>query len=266
MNHTCPIANTTIGGGTILQGYNLFLNLFPGTLPYGATRFRNHEGFNIIGETVSERTFYYPFDYDDAPNYIWGDFVSVPFNYRSDVSVDYQNFASWPEKNPGNVEFFGDKFSSIIQWNLSDPMIYDITGIWTNGFRNRTGLLPFRPFEPENIVLLCDGYCTSTCAIFSELMTWQVGNIKTVSIGGCPNNGSMQTVGGTKGTNNWNWASIRNLVKSMWIMAPDQAGFFNSSSLYAYQDEKTSQLPYLRGAEYTASINVRDGIRYGDKT
>lgn len=31
------------GGGTILQGYDLFKQLFPQILPYGATRFRAHE-------------------------------------------------------------------------------------------------------------------------------------------------------------------------------------------------------------------------------
>lgn len=30
-------------GGTILQGYDLFKQLFPSILPYGATRFRAHE-------------------------------------------------------------------------------------------------------------------------------------------------------------------------------------------------------------------------------
>ncbi len=41
------------GGGTILQGYDLFKQLFPSILPYGATRFRAHEAFNLIGEEVS---------------------------------------------------------------------------------------------------------------------------------------------------------------------------------------------------------------------
>lgn len=42
------------GGGTILQGYDLFTQLFPKILPYGATRFRAHEAFDLIGQEVSE--------------------------------------------------------------------------------------------------------------------------------------------------------------------------------------------------------------------
>ncbi len=41
------------GGGTILQGYNLFTELFPHLIPYGATRFSAHEAFDIIGTEVS---------------------------------------------------------------------------------------------------------------------------------------------------------------------------------------------------------------------
>ena len=41
------------GGGTILQGYSLFTNLFPDLVPYGATRFRAHEAFDIMGQVVS---------------------------------------------------------------------------------------------------------------------------------------------------------------------------------------------------------------------
>jgi hypothetical protein len=41
------------GRGTILQGYNPFKSLFPSLEPYGAARFRTHEAFSIMGETVS---------------------------------------------------------------------------------------------------------------------------------------------------------------------------------------------------------------------
>lgn len=255
----------TTGGGSIMEGYSLFLNLFPNILPYGATRFRNHETFDIIGETVSERQFYYPFDVQHSPNPIWIEFTGTPFNYRSDADVNYKNFRSWREKNPSDNQFAGDNFTAIIRWNLSDPTIYQSDGIQVNGFGSRRGLPPFRPFEPENIVLLFDGYCASTCTIFSELMTQQIGSIKTVSIGGRPNDQPMQTIGGTKGTNNWAWSSIRTMVRETYDLAPDQAGFFNASSLYSYIDPETSLVAFRRGG-YTASTNVRDGIRYGDET
>lgn len=248
-----------------MEGYSLFMNLFPGVTPYAASRSRNHEAFDIIGETVSERMFYYPFDYDHPPNPIWTYFVGTPFNYRSDADIDNRNFRSWREKNPLDNQFAADNFTAIIRWNLSDPLIQESDGLHVNGYGSRAGLPPSRPFEPENIVLLYDGYCASTCTIFSELLTQQIGNIKTVSIGGRPNNKPMQIIGGTKGTNNWSWASLRDFVRGTYSLAPDQAGFFNSTVMYAYLDE-TSFIPLRRGLSYGASLNVRDVIRYGDKT
>lgn len=254
------------GGGTILQGYSLFLNLFPDIYPYGATRFRSHEAFDIIGETVSERIFTYPFDYLNPPSYFWQDFAGgTPFNYRADVDIDNQNFDSWKDKNPPN-EFMGDNFTSIIRWNLSDPTNTPANQVQVNGFGNRTGMPPSRPFAPENIVLLYDGYCASTCAIFSEFMTQQAG-IKTIAIGGRPNEGQpMQTVGGVKGTNNYPWNFINQLVTDTYALAPDQAGFFNASALYDYIDPSNYEIPFIRGVSNSGQVNVRDGIRQGDES
>ncbi|KAJ9656406.1 hypothetical protein H2198_004984 [Neophaeococcomyces mojaviensis] len=251
------------GGGTILQGYNLFKNLFPAILPYGATRFRHHETFDIIGETVSERIYYYPYNYTNPPNPVWQDFAGgTPFNYRADVDVNYENFDSWRDKDPPNT-IYGDQFTSIIRWNLSDPTNTPANGVQVNGYGNRTGLPPTQPFKPENIVILYDGYCASTCAIFSEMMTQQ-GGIKTISIGGRPNQGPMQTVGGVKGTNNYPWTFIYQLVSDTYELAPDQAGYFNSTSLYDYINPATYEIPYLRAVANSGQVNVRDGIRQGD--
>jgi len=253
------------GGGTILQGYNLFLNLFPDILPYGGSRFRSHEAFDIIGETASERVWYYPFNYTSPPNYVWQDFGGgTPFNYRADVDINYQNFDSWRDKDPPN-EFYGDNFTSIIRWNLSDPINAAANGVQINGYGDRSDMPPSRPFAPENIVILSDGYCASTCAIFSEFMTQQAG-IKTIAIGGRPKEEPMQAVGGVKGTNNYPFSFINRLVQDTYKLAPDQAGFFNSTSLYSYIDPDTYEIPYVRATSNTAEVNVRDGIREGDES
>lgn len=55
-------------------------------------------------------------------------------------------------------------------------------------------------FAAKDILLLQDGYCASTCAIFSESMKTDVG-VKSVVVGGLPSTGPMQGVAGTKGSN-----------------------------------------------------------------
>ena len=127
------------------------------------------------------------------------DFLGLPFDYRADVDEAGQNFNSWPEKY-GPHEYYGDNFTSIIRWNLSDPTTIYTSGIIVNGYQNRTGVISERPYEAEDIVILYDGYCASTCTIFLEFMRQQAG-VKTVAVGGRPQYEPMQAVGGVKGTN-----------------------------------------------------------------
>ena len=104
------------GGGTILQGYDLFAQLFPQILPYGANRFRAHEAFDLIGQEVSE--FSGEFDRSSTSlNSTVTDILSSTFNYRTDATEDYEPFTSWEEKfgphayGPGPSEY-----TSLIRW------------------------------------------------------------------------------------------------------------------------------------------------------
>ena len=187
-------------GGTILQGYDLFKQLFPEILPYGGTRFRAHEAFNLIGEEVSYYSGLVPRSLDT--NYTVQDIVSTAWNYRTDDDINYEPFPNWPTKYGPHAYGPGpDNFTSIIRWNLSDVLTPDNSGgIYVSGYLNRSNITT-QPFAAEDIVIVYDGYCASTCTIFSELMTSQ-GNVKTIALGGRPDKDIIQAVGGVKGTSN----------------------------------------------------------------
>lgn len=195
------------GGGTILQGYDLFKQLFPSILPYGATRFRAHEAFNIIGEELSAYSALVPRSL--STNDTVQGIVSSAFNYRTDADVNYQPFTSWAEKyGPHAYGPEPDNFTSIIRWNLSDVLTPDNSGgIYVSGYLNRSNITT-QPFAAEDIVIVTDGYCASTCTIFSELMRQQ-GGVKTIALGGRPNADIIQAVGGVKGTNDYEYVSQR---------------------------------------------------------
>jgi hypothetical protein len=254
------------GGGSILQSYNLFKNLFPSLEPYGTTRFRAHKAFNIMGKTVSAAA---------GPNYPWDNltaivlgvenstvldhFYATPFDYRADLDIIGNNFRSWAEKY-GPHEHNGDFFTSIIRWNLSDPTDIYVSGITVDGYQNRTNIPPSQPFAPEDIVIVYDGYCASACSIFSEFMTAQAG-IKTVAIGGRPRHGITQAVGGVKGTNDYTWDGIYALVNYTFSLGtPAQQAEWAGTELAQY-----STLPLERGLAGYA-VNARDGIREGDRS
>jgi Peptidase family S41 len=252
------------GGGTILQAYNLFKNLFPCLEPYGATRFRAHKAFNIIGETVSAAAGpNYPWDNATAialgvENYtVLDDFYATPFDYRADMDIHGHSFTSWAQKY-GPHKHNGDRFTSIIRWNLSDPTDIYSSGIIVDGYQNRTNIPPSQPFAPESIVIVYDGYCASACTIFSEFMTAQAG-IKTVAVGGRPHHRIMQAVGGVKGTNDYTWDGIYALVNDTFTLGtPAQQAEWAGTELGQY-----STLPLERGLAGYA-VNARDGIREGD--
>ncbi|KAK6435435.1 hypothetical protein LTR95_008382, partial [Oleoguttula sp. CCFEE 5521] len=246
------------GGGTILQGYDLFKQLFPHILPYGGTRFRAHEAFDLIGQEVSAYAALVPrsLNTNDTVQNI----VSSAFNYRTDADINYEPFTSWAEKfGPHAYGPEPDNFTSIVRWNLSDVLTPDNSGgIYVSGYLNRSNITT-QPFLAENVVVVYDGYCASTCTIFSELMRQQAG-IKTIALGGRPNRDIIQAVGGVKGTNDFPWDFIlQNVELPFQLQLLHDADYYNKTALGEYSD-----LPFYRATNYV--VNSRDGIREGDES
>jgi len=250
------------GGGTILQGYDLFKQLFPSILPYGATRFRAHEAFDLIGQEFSELAGQWPrsLTYDDGNETIQGILASA-WNYRHDVDVNYELFSSWAEKYGPHAYGPGpDNFTSIIRWNLSDVLIPNNSGgIYVSGYLNRSNVTT-QPFHRDNIIIITDGYCASTCTIFSEFMRQQAG-VQTILLGGRPNYDIAQAIGGVKGTNSFPYSYILSGVETVFAFE-DESGrdYYNDTALGDY-----TQYPFYRSPSVPV-VNSRDGLREGDET
>ncbi|KAF2084680.1 hypothetical protein K490DRAFT_48525 [Saccharata proteae CBS 121410] len=247
------------GGGTILQGYDLFKQLFPSILPYGGSRYRAHESLELLGEEFSMLSAGFPRTLSEAEsNYTYADIVSSSFNYRTDADADYKPFTSWAEKF-GPHTYNGDNFTSTIRWNLSDPLIpLNSGGITITGYGSRSNYTT-QPFEASNIVIVYDGYCASTCTIFSELMRQQAG-VKTIAMGGRANYDNIQAVGGVKGSNNFAYAYIKSAMQAAYQHANDDEQAKYES---AYEQAYGSYTPINRAAT-TPGVNVRDGLREND--
>lgn len=246
------------GGGTILQGYDLFKQLFPSIDPYGAQRFRAHEAIDIIGEEFS--AYAGQVDRSLSLNDTAINIVSSPFNYRSDLDVNGERFTSWPEKyGPHAYGPEPDNFTSLFRWNLSDVLTpINSGGIYVSGYLNRSNITT-QPFAAENIVVVTDGYCASTCTIFSELMRQQ-GGVKYVALGGRPNTNITQAVGGVKGTNDLPYDALFYYAEQVFLTPQlNSVAYYNTTILGNYTD-----LPLLRST--AAVVNARDGLRQGDET
>jgi hypothetical protein len=257
------------GGGTILQGYDLYKQIFPTKIDHAAAdRFRAFESTDLLGQYFSRTAetlprAYFPEEQNETLYELEADVVSSMFNYQSDLTANNTNFPNWPAKF-GPLERHGDNFSSLFRWNLSDVLIpFNSGGINIHGYGNLTNATKTQPFATEDIVVVTDGYCASTCTIFSELMRVR-GGVKFISLGGRAKAGITQAVGGVKGTNNNPWSYIQQLSQlaiTDLTSSPEEAAKLNKTELGSYWDDT----PFLRAAAGTSlNVNFRDGIRDGD--
>jgi len=244
------------GGGTIWLGYELFAQLFPEIVPFGGNRFRANQPWDELGKWVGQVTTGIERSLDLSAN--MSDFVSSPMNFRSDLNAENMPFGSWQEKF-GPHEYNGDTYTTTQRWNLDDPM-----GVLYSGLEHLTGkglATLDLPFKAEDMVLVYDGYCASTCTIFSELMRQQ-GGVETIAMGGRHHEDIIQAVGGTKGTNIWPFVSVMWYVMTMYQMADDA---MKKSWIGTPISKFNSFLPYHRTTG-GMDVNMRDGVRQGDSS
>lgn len=236
------------GGGYIFQGYDTFRQLFPDIVQQGTGRWRHSDGFTAVSKVFSDACA----DYD--PNTASEDLIYTcesTYDWRYDLDADAENFSSFEDKF-GPVSYNGDEYTNVMQWNFSNPLDtsnttfgigYDVTGYGSR--QNFT-----RPFGgPENIVVLFDGYCASTCTLFSQFMKWDAG-VKSIAMGGRPKVGAIQGVGGVKGSQSYGFANVLSQVQEAAAQTDDPALL---AEFARYTTDVAVRSP-------TASLNVKDEI------
>lgn len=133
------------------------------------------EPTNLLGNILS------PLDANATFN---DDGYTSPWSYHHFNNISNELFQSWPALF-GPIEAQGDKFTNTIRYPLDDPGFdFNYGGLVVTGYGNRSNFTD-QPFDAKNIVLLYDGFCASTCALFSEMMKSQ-GQVKSVVVGGRP--------------------------------------------------------------------------------
>lgn len=235
------------GGGVVLSGYDMFLQFFPSKKPQTQSRWRGHQASELFGEKIAGFT---RLTVANADAWI------SPFSRNAFVSKDLTELPDWKAMYPPET-FYDDKFTTLLKYNLSDPVQTSdeqlSIGITPTGYQSRSNFTE-DPFKAENIVILSDGICASTCAIFLELMVQQSG-VKTIAVGGRPQTGPMQPVGGTKGTlvlPSLYLQSMSIVISTMFAVGTSQAR------------EWAKFLPTSFGiAAEDASVNFQDNIRAG---
>jgi hypothetical protein len=84
------------GGGTILQGYDMFKQFFPAIEPLGLNRLRAHPDLDAIGQSYSSYASRFPRGRE--ANYTVRNIQATYFDYHMDMTVDGKPFGNWSEK------------------------------------------------------------------------------------------------------------------------------------------------------------------------
>ncbi|OCL10729.1 hypothetical protein AOQ84DRAFT_438147 [Glonium stellatum] len=259
------------GGGRIFLGYDLFKQLFPSVDPWGATRFRANDAFDIAGIAMTEKLKGYTYDQaiEDYQKSTYNGELALAwasiFNYKVPMNTDGKPFQSWDEFFGPKV-FNNDNFTSLERYNFSN-FFSDDFDMDVSGYRTRANLLGSQPFKAENIVILQDGSCGSTCAVFSELMKAQ-GKVQQIVIGGTPKTGPMQGIGGSKGAQVWDFTRVYKEASAAYNFLGDYQAELNNTELgqLVFAQRPLMRSAYSPSGEALSRINLRDNIREGDNS
>ncbi|KAL1799097.1 hypothetical protein ACET3X_003134 [Alternaria dauci] len=234
-------------GGKVLSGYDMYLQFFPSQEPQTQSRYRGHRASEVYGESISS------FEEIGLMN---AELFTSPFSNDAYLSSTGEDFPDWKSMYPPE-RFNNDQFTALLKYNLSNPLTTSnertAVGITMTGYNSRSNFTT-DPFRAEDIILLTDGVCASTCSVFTELMVQQSG-VRSIAIGGRPSLGPMVAVGGTKGTL---------VLPSLYMEAMSE---YVTSEFASSRSEANDWAEFLPStppiAVIDASVNFQDNIRAG---
>ncbi|KAF4969642.1 hypothetical protein FSARC_3157 [Fusarium sarcochroum] len=240
------------GGGLTTRAWDTFKLFFPDKFPYSASRFRRHtavEGlvkvFTLLNESMAV--------------------TGEPFALAGQVTPDQKhNFSSYKELL-GNETELGVKVSSLyanMNYTLESGRD-DLSPI--RGYGGRP-LLKTQPFKSENILIVTDSGCSSTCAVFVNLMT-NIGGVRAISFGGRPRKKPMQSIGGVRGSNVLSFQTISDYVSkavALYQNNPQKLGFISEKEIAEFKDTAPRSLKEFPLILSSGSVNLRNAYQEGD--
>ncbi|PKY00846.1 hypothetical protein P168DRAFT_285003 [Aspergillus campestris IBT 28561] len=230
-------------GGHALLALEIFRLFFPSIDPLAASRRRAHPMADALGSTLT------PYWQNLTTNHsAYSTLLTNEWVVASRLDADTgQNFTAWDDYFHSPASYGGDHFTNLERYDPSDRLFAsEAADITTDNLNSSHST---QPYQAEDIIILTDGLCSSTCALFTEMMHHEAG-VQTVVVGGRPNPGPMQAAGGTRGAASY---SARRLDRDI-------------STAQNIDRSTRGQFPDRRYDFFTTgfTINLRDQIRSGD--
>ncbi|KAL1873512.1 hypothetical protein Daus18300_003875 [Diaporthe australafricana] len=240
-------------GGEVLLAFDIFKRLFPNIDPYGGSRMRAHKAADAMGSSLTGYYTGLPMTDPEYEALAADEWIATT---RIDAETNV-NFTSWAEFY-GPYEYNGDTFTANQRYNLSSEVFTSSAIGEQYGsfavYEPPSGTTP--AYSAENIVLLTDGICGSSCALFVEMMHHQAG-VKVVVVGGRPTTGPMQGVAAGRGARSYSLGVLdANIDFAQSLLA--SAGSPDANFL---PNRTTANDVYI----IDAGVNLRDQVRQGDE-
>lgn len=243
-------------GGSLDLATDLIVQLFPTIPPNSKDNMRASVGMHGIMLAASNLAT--EADALDAKTNAAIDDALVPFAYQEVMTPEVKRF-NYLSDFYGPAHVGNGFFTNFFQGNYTNdaPSQFGIPGIVVTGTGNRKGFK--QPFKPENIIMVMDGVCASACTIFSEHMK-QLG-VQSIAIGGRPQTGPMQAVGGTKGSQVFTSNNLGIMIQ----LFQNKTLNTELSSAKGTVFEYFNRVPISR-SDGSVGVNGRNQFRIGDTT
>lgn len=242
------------------MGADTFAQLFPSVPLTSKSNLRDHLGFWIVGNVASSNATAEEKASGEDDEVI-SELTYAPMAYQSVVTDDLRNFSDF-QSYYGPNQLYGGNFSAFFQDNYTniDDTDFEGSGIVVTGTNNRTGFR--QPFAAQDIVVVYDGYCGSTCTVFSEYLK-SFGGVQFIAVGGRPQNGPMQAVGGIKGSQVFEYKG--NIDQYVGLFQNPENNLIGLANGTIWENFTTEPITRASGAP-AGGVNGRNHFRIGDES
>ncbi|KAI0859884.1 hypothetical protein F4860DRAFT_515381 [Xylaria cubensis] len=235
-------------GGNIARAFDLFKLFFPSKLPYSATRFRRHDGSDLLALANQ-----------NVSAIVAG---TSPFKFQGFVNpAQDAGFASVEEFLEGEVQLGVNVTSLYANFNYTLFSVFTANTGPIRGF----GGIPInntQPYAPEDILIVTDGFCSSTCTTFVNLMT-NVGGVRALTFGGRPRTEPMQVMGGVRGAQAYEFSDIDNDIAVASFLVSNDPSLLTKAQITLADDVLPIGLKNLPLVIYGGGFNLRNAYQEG---
>ncbi|KAK5625681.1 hypothetical protein RRF57_001397 [Xylaria bambusicola] len=236
------------GGGDIARSFDLFKLFFPSQPPYSATRFRRHDASDLLARSGKD------VNYTAAG--------ADPFDFQGAVNpAQDAGFSSVDDFLEGETQLGVNVTSLYANFNYTLLSLLNIDNGPIRGFGgapiNKT-----QPYAPEDILIITDGICASTCTTFVNLMV-NAGGVRALTFGGRPRFEPMQVMGGVRGAQSLAFADLDAEIAEAIARLNDNPSIFSQEQIDLAQKVWPKGLNNLPLPINGGGVNLRNAYQEG---